>query len=133
MSNLTGSATFITVTVTLEGSEPQTIDTPKKLGIPTFNYSGNGGNVEFTEAGCITYILDDETGLDLKFVGAAFTTPFDRIVDAVTMSSDGKLLQLIDLNRTVGETSFQFVLSNSNNTLTVLSPDPQIINRPGTK
>jgi hypothetical protein len=82
-----------------------------------------------TQYGVISYQLIDKTGKGLKFVGAAFTTTFDGIIDATTISSDGNLIQLTDLNEVPGSTSFQFVLSNSANTLLVLSPDPQVINR----
>jgi hypothetical protein len=81
-----------------------------------------------TEAGTITYQLQDNTGKGLKFTGVGFTTPFDGIVDAVTISSDGSLLQMVDLDTTPGTTKFQFVLSNAANTLLVLSPDPQVTN-----
>lgn len=117
------AAMIIQVVVKLEQGEPifsfQTAD-----GQPC------DGNVTVTEASTITYQLIDNTGKGLKFIGAGFTTPFDGIVDAVTLSSDGSLLQLIDLDRTPGNTKFQFVLSNSNNTLLILSPDPEVINRP---
>ena len=88
------------------------------------------GDVTVTQAGTVTYLLNDQTGKGLKFVGVGFVTPFDEIVDAVTISSDGMLVQLVDLDRTPGTTKFQFVLSNTTNTLLVLSPDPQIINKP---
>lgn len=117
------ATTIIQVVVKLEQGEPvfsfQTAD-----GTPC------DGNVTVTEASTITYQLIDKTGKDLKFIGAGFTTPFDGIVDAVTLSSDGSLLQLIDLDKTPGNTKFQFILSNSSNTLLVLSPDPEVKNRP---
>jgi len=118
-----GSAQFIKVNITLENGEPVFIYT---------DASGQQcqGDVTVTQAGTVTYLLNDQTGKGLKFVGVGFVTPFDGIVDAVTISSDGMLVQLIDLDKTPGTTKFQFVLSNTNNTLLVLSPDPQIINRP---
>lgn len=122
MLETNGIATFFKVTVMLENGEP------------VFSYTDIDGNpatgdVQITEAGTITYQLIDRTGQGLKFVGAAFVTPFDGIVDAVTLSADGQLLQILDLDKTTGRTEFQFVLSNSTNTLLVLSPDPEIVNR----
>lgn len=118
-----GLAQFIKVNVTLENGEPVFIYT-----------DANGqvcqGDITVTQAGTITYLLNDQTGKGLKFVGVGFVTPFDGIVDAVTISSDGMLLQLVDLDRTTGTTKFQFVLNNTANTLLVLSPDPEITNRP---
>ncbi|WP_297893113.1 DP-EP family protein [Shewanella sp.] len=118
-----GSAQFIKVNITLENGEPVFIYT---------DASGQQcqGDVTVTQAGTITYLLNDQTGKGLKFVGVGFVTPFDEVVDAVTISSDGMLVQLVDLDRTPGNTKFQFVLSNTTNTLLVLSPDPEIINRP---
>jgi hypothetical protein len=118
-----GAAQFIKVNVTLENGEPVFIYT---------DASGEQcqGDVTVTQAGTVTYLLNDQTGKGLKFIGVGFVTPFDDIVDAVTISSDGMLLQLVDLDRTPGTTKFQFVLSNTTNTLLVLSPDPEIINKP---
>ncbi|ASK68672.1 DP-EP family protein [Shewanella bicestrii] len=118
-----GLAQFIKVNVTLENGEPVFIYT---------DASGEQcpGDVTITQAGTVTYLLNDQTGKGLKFVGVGFVTPFDEIVDAVTISSDGMLVQLVDLDKTPGNTKFQFVLSNTTNTLLVLSPDPEITNRP---
>lgn len=105
-------------------------------GEPVFSYqSASGeplpsGDITVTEASTITYKLVDNTGRGLKFIGAGFNTPFDGIIDAVTVSSDGRYLQLLDADRTAGTTKFQFVLSNTSNTLFILSPDPEIINDP---
>jgi len=105
-------------------------------GEPVFSYqSASGeplpsGDITVTEASTITYKLVDNTGKGLKFIGAGFNTPFDGIIDAVTVSSDGQYLQLLDADRTAGTTKFQFVLSNTTNTLLVLSPDPEVINEP---
>lgn len=123
MSDIYGQAYYIKVTVSLDN------------GTPIFKYTNAEGtecpgDVTVTGASTITYLLDDETGKGLKFVGAGFLTPFDGIIDAITLSSDGKLLQMIDLDHTSGTTKFQFVLTNSSNTLMLLSPDPQIINDP---
>ncbi|WP_417706611.1 DP-EP family protein [Rheinheimera aquimaris] len=104
-------------------------------GEPVFSYKNSAGqscegDVTVTEAGTITYQLVDNTGKGLKFAGVGFTTPYDGIIDAVTVSSDGMYVQMLDLDRTPGETKFQFVLTNTANTLMVLSPDPQVKNDP---
>lgn len=104
-------------------------------GEPVFSYKNSAGqpcegDVTVTEAGTITYQLVDNTGKGLKFAGVGFTTPFDGIIDAVTVSSDGMYVQMLDLDRTPGETKFQFVLTNTTNTLMVLSPDPEVKNDP---
>ncbi|MCL1088562.1 DP-EP family protein [Shewanella profunda] len=122
MSIPQGLAQFIKVNVTLENGEPVFIYT---------DASGTEcqGDVTVTQAGTVTYLLNDQTDKGLKFTGLGFITPFDGVIDAVTISSDGKLIQLVDLDRTPGTTKFQFVLTNTINTLMLLSPDPQIINR----
>lgn len=121
----TQAASLIQVVVHLENGEPvfsyQTTD-----GQPC------DGDVTVTEAGTLTYQLVDNTGKGLKFVGVGFTTPFDGIIDAITISSDGQLVQMLDLDRSAGTTKFQFVLSNTANTLLVLSPDPEVKNLPPT-
>lgn len=105
-------------------------------GEPVFSYQTSSGqplpdgDVTVTEAGTITYQLIDNTGKGLKFIGVGFTTPFDGIIDAITVSSDGQLVQMLDMDRSAGTTKFQFVLTNSTNTLMVLSPDPQVKNDP---
>lgn len=104
-------------------------------GEPVFSYKNSAGqpcegDVTVTEAGTITYQLIDNTGKGLKFVGVGFTTPFDGVIDAITVSPDGQYVQMLDLDRTPGETKFQFVLTNTTNTLMILSPDPEVINRP---
>lgn len=118
MLNITGCATFITVTVTIDKNE-----------VPNFSYSNGNGSVEISGESTITYILEDLTDKGLKFTGAAFETPFDGIVDAVTISTDGQIIQLMDLDKVIGTTKFQFVLSNTDNTLLLLSEDPQVINK----
>lgn len=123
MSDLQGYAHFIKVNVDLENGEP------------IFSYTDVTGeecpgDVTVTEASTITYQLVDNTDKGLKFIGVGFLTPFDQIVDAITISSDGQLVQLVDLDHTPGTTKFQFVLSNAKNTLMLLSPDPEIKNRP---
>lgn len=119
----TQAATMIQVLVHLENGEPV-------FSYQTSDGKTFDGSVTVTEAGTITYQLIDNTGKGLRFVGVGFTTPFDGIIDAITVSSDGMLVQMLDLDRTVGTTKFQFVLTNSTNTLMVLSPDPEVINDP---
>jgi hypothetical protein len=120
----TQAASLIQVLVHLENGEP------------VFNYQTSGGqplangDVTVTEAGTITYQLVDHTGKGLHFIGVGFVTPFDGIIDAITVSSDGQLLQMLDMDRSAGTTKFQFVLTNATNTLMVLSPDPQVKNDP---
>jgi hypothetical protein len=121
MSNTQGQAILFNLTIILDND------------VPIFTYTNLDGtevcgNVVINQYSTISYQLIDQTGKGLKFVGAAFTTPFDKIIDAITISSDGSLIQLTDLDKTPGNTGFQFVLSNSNNTLLVLSPDPQVVN-----
>lgn len=123
MQDIYGQAHYIKVTVTLENGEP------------VFTYTDAegtecAGDITVTSASTLTYLLDDQTGKGLKFVGAGFLTPFDGIIDAITLSSDGKLIQMVDLDHTQGNTKFQFVLTNCTNTLMLLSPDPEIINDP---
>ncbi|WP_175405881.1 DP-EP family protein [Shewanella sp. MEBiC00475] len=123
MSNTQNTTTFFILTVTLENGEP------------FFSYTNQdgtpkSGNVTISQHCTITYQLNDQTGKGLKFVGAAFTTPFDNIIDAVSICNNGSLIHLTDLDEVAGNTSFQFVLSNSANTLQVLSPDPEFVNHP---
>ncbi|WP_110458126.1 DP-EP family protein [Shewanella algidipiscicola] len=122
MSKAAGQAHYVKVNVDLENGEPV-------FSYSHFNGEPCEGDVTVTEAGTITYQLNDNTGKGLKFTGVGFITPFDGIVDAVTISSDGTLIQMLDLDNTPGTTKFQFVLSNAANTLLVLSPDPEVINR----
>ncbi|MFB2655941.1 DP-EP family protein [Shewanella xiamenensis] len=123
MQNVQGHAHFIKVIVNLDNNEPvfSYVDT---TGEPC------QGDVTITEASTVTYQLVDNTGKGLKFAGVGFITPFDEIIDAVTISSDGQLVQLVDLDHTAGTTKFQFVLTNTTNTLMLLSPDPEVVNRP---
>lgn len=88
------------------------------------------GDVTVTAAGTITYTLNDQTGRNLRFVGVGFVTPFDGIIDSVTVSSDGLTVTMEDSDTTPGTTKFQFVLSNNTNTLLLLSPDPEVKNEP---
>ncbi|KKO44701.1 hypothetical protein WG68_14225 [Arsukibacterium ikkense] len=121
---LTQAASLIQVVVNLENGEP-VFSYQTTAGQPLAN-----GDVTVTEAGTITYQLVDNTGKGLKFIGVGFITPFDGIIDAITVSSDGQLVQMLDMDRSAGTTKFQFVLTNSSNTLMLLSPDPQVKNEP---
>lgn len=119
----TRASEIIQVVVNLENGEPVfSYQTPS--GEPCT------GDITITEASTITYQLRDNTGKNLKFIGVGFITPFDGIIDAVTVSSDGQYIQMLDMDRTAGTTKFQFVLTNSTNTLLVLSPDPEVVNEP---
>lgn len=116
--------TAITVHVELNQSTGEPVFTylsPTGLPIPS-------GNVAVTEAGTITYTLEDKTGKNLRFVGAGFTTPFDGIIDSVAVGNGGLTLTMEDSDKTAGKTKFQFVLSNTANTLLILSPDPEVKN-----
>lgn len=104
-------------------------------GEPVFSYLNSSGqsingDVTVTQAETITYQLVDNTGKGLKFIGAGFVTLFDGVIDSIAISADGMQLQMIDSDQTAGSSKFQFVLSNSNNTLMLLSPDPEVINEP---
>jgi hypothetical protein len=88
------------------------------------------GDVTVTEATTITYNLNDKTGRGLLFVGVGFTTPFDGIIDSINVSNGGKTVTMVDQDSTPGTTKFQFVLSNSANSLLILSPDPEVVNVP---
>ena len=122
MATPNSTSLFYNVIVTLCDGEP-------KFSYTDANNNPVTGNVTILEASTITYQLIDQTEKDLKFIGAAFIKPFSGVIDAVTLSSDGKILQILDLDKTPGATQFQFVLSNSTNTLLVLSSDPEVINR----
>ena len=121
---LTQAANLIQVVVHLENGEP-VFSYQTTAGQPLPN-----GDVTVTEAGTITYQLVDNTGKGLRFIGVGFITPFDGVIDAITVSSDGQLVQMLDMDRSAGTTKFQFVLTNSSNTLMLLSPDPQVKNEP---
>lgn len=111
----------LTLTITLNGeSEPQ------------FNYTKASqpatGSLVVNQATTIRYELEDSTGKGLKFVSAAFATPFDKVIDKVTVLEGGRVIELTDIDSVAGKTGFSFVLSNTDNSLMVLSPDPQIVN-----
>ncbi|WP_019676648.1 DP-EP family protein [Arsukibacterium perlucidum] len=104
-------------------------------GEPKFSYLDSSGqpidgDVTVTQAETITYQLLDNTGKGLQFAGAGFTTPFDGVIDSVAVSADGMQLQMVDTDHTAGSSKFQFVLTNTTNTLMILSPDPEVKNLP---
>ena len=117
MSISNGIAQFIELTVSLDN------------GKLCFYYSNGNNPIEVTQKGTITYQLIDNTAKGLKFVGAAFDAPFAGLIDSATVSNDGKMLQFLDLDNASGTTSFRFIFSNTENTLLLASPDPQIINK----
>ena len=101
--------------------------------IPEFNYSNAEGpatgSLVINTATTIRYNLVDNTNKGLTFSGAAFTTPFNNVIDDVVVSEDKMSIDLIDSNPAPGKTGFRFVLSAVDSRLMVLSPDPEIINR----
>ncbi len=102
--------------------------------VPEFNYTDiNGqpvtGDCIVTEQQTISYKLIDKTDKGLKFIGATFEKPFSKVIDDVWTQSNGQQINLLDLDKVVGKASFRFVLSNSQNSLMLLSPDPVIISR----
>lgn len=100
---------------------------------PEFNYTRDGaavtGDFVVEQEQTISYQLIDQTNKGLKFTGAAFEKPFNKVIDDVWLQSNGQQINLLDLDKVVGKTSFRFVLSNNGNSLLLLSPDPVIINR----
>ncbi|MCL1057243.1 DP-EP family protein [Shewanella gelidimarina] len=121
MSDLTNIVDFV-LTVSLNNNN-----------VPQFNYTKGGkavtGSLAANSAETIRYVLDDDTDMELKFVGAAFATPFDGVIEKVEVSSNGKQLDLIDLDKAPGKTGFRFILSSAKSSLLISSPDPEIVNR----
>lgn len=105
----------ITVTVSLDANQ-----------VPQFSYNPDGP-VTVTENAEINYHLVDETNKGLSFAGAAFATPFDQIIDAVTVTP--QLLTLTDTDAVVGETGFRLLFNIADSSLQLCSHDPQIINK----
>ncbi|PKH53849.1 hypothetical protein CXF83_20425 [Shewanella sp. Choline-02u-19] len=102
--------------------------------VPQFNYTDEAGipalgSVVVSEPTTIRYSLVDETGKGLKITGAAFTAPFNNVIDDVVVSADGMSIELIDYDAATGKTGFRFVLSAVDTRLMILSPDPEVINR----
>lgn len=85
------------------------------------------GNVVVTCGEDITYRLVNSAGY--AFMGAGFLTPYDNIVDSVQVSADGQKLVLVDEDSVSGTTKFQLIFTNTTNSLLLLSPDPQIVNK----
>lgn len=98
---------------------------------PTVTYLQDGevctGNVVVTSGETITYRLVNSAGY--AFIGAGFVTPYDHIIDAVQVSADGQELVLVDEDSVAGTTKFQLIFTNTTNSLLLLSPDPQVVNR----
>lgn len=98
---------------------------------PVFSYTQNGeptqGNVVVSVGQNIVYQLVNSAGY--SFVGAGFLTPNDGIIDEMEVSADGNELTLVDSDGTPGTTKFQLVLKNAQNSLYVISPDPQVLNK----
>ncbi|WP_337842257.1 DP-EP family protein [Rheinheimera sp.] len=97
---------------------------------PVFGYTQNGeptdGNVVVAVGQNIVYQLKSA---GYSFVGAGFLTPNDGIIDEMEVSADGNQLTLVDTDATPGTTKFQLVLKNAQNSLFVISPDPQVVNK----
>ena len=127
MPTLNNQNTIINVIVTLENNQPIFSYTDE-------NNHPRSGDVIVTENAQIYYQLVDQTGKGLKFVGAAFSTPFDGVIDQVQVVNNGNTLQLNDNDQVIGNTEFRLILSNSTvefGSHLLLSPDPQVVNRPG--
>mgnify|MGYP001762228347 CR=1 FL=1 len=85
------------------------------------------GSVVVTCGENITYRLVNSAGY--AFMGAGFLTPYDNIIDAVQVSADGQELILVDEDNVQGTTKFQLIFTNTTNSLLLLSPDPQVVNK----
>lgn len=98
---------------------------------PKITYLQDGdvtsGNVIVTCGEDITYKLVNSAGY--AFLGAGFLTPYDNIIDAVQVSADGQELVLVDEDNVKGTTKFQLIFTNTTNSLLLLSPDPQVVNK----
>lgn len=105
-----------------------TLDTNQE---PKVTYLQEGevctGSVVVTCGEDITYRLVNSTGY--AFMGAGFLTPYDNIIDSVQVSADGQELVLVDEDSVSGTTKFQLIFTNTTNSLLLLSPDPQVINK----
>jgi hypothetical protein len=85
------------------------------------------GSVVVTCGEDITYRLVNSAGY--AFMGAGFLTPYDNIIDSVQVSEDGQELVLVDEDSVAGTTKFQLIFTNTTNSLLLLSPDPQVVNK----
>lgn len=99
--------------------------------IPQFSYSQNGeisdGSVVVDCGQDIIYQLVESPGY--AFTGAGFLTPFNKVIDSVSVSDNGQQLILVDEDSVSGVTSFQLILSCATSGLLLLSPDPQVVNK----
>ena len=99
--------------------------------VPQFTYWIDGklsdGSIVVEQSETITYQLINSEGF--SFFGAGFITPFDGVIEAVSVSADGQELVLEDQDSVAGVTKFQLILRNNRNALLLLSPDPQVVNR----
>jgi hypothetical protein len=106
----------ITVTITLDTNL-----------VPQFAYNPTGPVLVNETNTHLIYSLIDQTGMGLSFAGAAFDTPFDRIIDAVQVENPNSLI-LMDTDSYAGQTGFRLIFNNAKNSLLMSSPDPQVIN-----
>ncbi|WP_052074749.1 DP-EP family protein [Shewanella mangrovi] len=108
--------------------------------VPVFNYYAPGSDkpltseervVTITGPSIIFYkLIETEfSPAGLKFVGAGFKTPFDGVIENVYVSDNGDTLVLEDLCVDTGTSNFQLLLKTTENNLTLMSPDPQVINK----
>lgn len=102
---------------------------------PQFSYRQGAiqcsGNVEVLGPTTLTYqlVASSTTPAGLRFSGVGFVDPFSGNFNNVQISADGQWLQLDDTFQTSGTNKFQFLFSTSVNGLTLISPDPEILNR----
>jgi hypothetical protein len=66
----------------------------------------------------------------LRFIGAGFKTPFDGVIENTFVNDNGDTLILEDLCKDDGTTGFHLLFKTDENNLIMMSPDPQIVNRP---
>ncbi len=115
-----------------------TIDSQK---VPQFTYYEPGNPTPLSKKECVidvtgpTVIFYKLINLDLaprglKFIGAGFTKPFENIIENAYVSDDGSTLVLEDLCQDAGKTGFHLLLKCDENSLVIMSPDPQVINIP---
>jgi hypothetical protein len=99
-----------------------------------FSYAQNDlacdGNVELTQNTTVTYQLvnRDDSPKGLRLTGAGFANPFDGHIDSVSVSADGQAIYLQNNIQNTGVSKFQFIFSSDENSLLLLSPDPQVVN-----
>ncbi|PIW62343.1 DP-EP family protein [Shewanella sp. CG12_big_fil_rev_8_21_14_0_65_47_15] len=110
-----------------------TLDSQKQA---QFHYAQAGiecdGNVELTENATITYQLVPQptSPKGLRLTGAGFTNPFDGHIETVSVSADGQSIQLQNNIQNSGVSKYQFIFATEENDLLLVSPDPEITNRP---